>query len=402
MYYYFNKIYKYLLYNLKKVKIAILHEMLIKLGWAEKIVENWCKIYTQADIFTLIYDEKKVWKIFPKHKINNQVFNLKTQKIYKYTKKQRLCLSFMAYSIEQLDFSEYDIVLCSSSWFAHWAITKPETKFIVYYHSPARYMWDWTNEYKRDLWINRGIKKYLFSYIINNLFLKLRQWDYIASKRADITLANSNNTKQRIQKYYRKDSEILYPPVEIKRFWNNSVKLPLSTKIWDIPTYYYIIISALTEFKKIEIAINWFNKISNQNLIIIWKWDYENSLKKISSKNIIFLWDKYSDDLVFLVQNSLWLIFPWEEDFWIVPIEVMASWKPVFAYRWWWLLETILEWTTWEFFDDKNGSDFIEKFLLFNKNNLIWKYSPELCKKQAENFSEDKFIKRIKELVQNN
>ncbi|MBT3729415.1 hypothetical protein HOG27_05230 [bacterium] len=97
------------------MKIAILHEMLVKLGGAEKVVENWCKNYPKADIFTLIYDEKKVNTIFPKEKINKQVFSLTSQKIYKITKKQRLCLPFMAKSIESLDFSKYDVVLCSSS-----------------------------------------------------------------------------------------------------------------------------------------------------------------------------------------------------------------------------------------------------------------------------------------------
>lgn len=383
------------------MKIAILHEMFIKLGWAEKVVENWCKIFPDADIFTLIYDEEKVWKVFPKNKINTQVFDLKSQKIYKYTKKQRLCLAFMAISIEQLDFSDYDVVLCSSSWFAHGAITKPETKFIVYCHSPARYMWDWTNEYKRDLGLNSGIKKYTLWIIINKLFLKLRQWDYIASKRADITLANSHNTKQRINKYYRKDSEILYPPVETNRFGKLWTKAPLSSQIQDIQEWYYIIISALTEFKKIEVAIQWFNKMPNHKLLIIWKWDYENTLKKNANTNIIFTWAKYDDELVFLVQNSLWLIFPGEEDFWIVPVEVMAAGKPVFAYRCGWLLETVVEWITGEFFDDKNGVDFIEKFEKFNQNNINWTYTIDACKSQAEIFSLSKFEKRIKELVNN-
>ncbi len=383
------------------MKIAILHEMFIKLGWAEKVVENWCKIYPDADIFTLIYDEEKVGKVFPKNKINPQVFELKSQKIYKHTKKQRLSLPFMAISIEQLDFSEYDVVLCSSSGFAHWAITKPETKFIVYCHSPARYMWDWTNEYKRDLWLNSGIKKYTLWIIINKLFLKLRQWDYIASKRADITLANSHNTKQRITKYYRKDSEILYPPVETSRFGKLWVKAPLSSQIQDIQEWYYIIISALTEFKKIEVAIEWFNKMPNHKLLIIWKWDYENTLKKNANTNIIFTWAKYDDELVFLVQNSLWLIFPGEEDFWIVPVEVMAAGKPVFAYRWGWLLETVLEWITGGFFDDKNGADFVQKFEIFNQNNINCTYTIEACKSQAEIFSLSKFEKRIKELVNN-
>ncbi len=383
------------------MKIAILHEMLIKLGWAEKIVENWCKIYPEADIFTLIYDEEKTGNIFPKEKINKQIFNLTTQSIYKYTKKQRLCLPFMAKTIEQLDFSEYDVVLCSSSWFAHWAITKPETKFIVYCHSPTRYMWDWTNEYKRDI-SNNILVKWILNIVLNKLFLNLRQWDYIASHRADITLANSINTKGRITKYYRKKSEVLYPPVETWRFWikvEQNKTIFITWKKTEIKNY-YIIISALTEFKKIEIAIEWFNKMSNKNLIIIWQWDYKAELEKKSKNNIVFTGAQYWNDLVSLVQNSSWLIFPWEEDFWIVPVEVMSAWKPVFAYKWGWLLETVLEWVTWEFFDNKYWNDFVEKFKIFDKNNINWKYLSENCKKQAGLFSEKQFEKRIKELVE--
>jgi len=374
------------------MKIAILHEMLIKLWWAEKVVENWLKAFPDADLFTLIYDEEKVGKIFKKEKINKQVFNLKTQKVYKLTKKQRFCLPFMSKSVESLDFSKYDIVLCSSSWFAHWAITKPETKFIVYYHSPARYLWDWTNEYKNDLGLNNWLKKYTLKPIINKIFFENRKWDYIASNRVDISLANSNNTRSRIQKYYRKDSEVLYPPVEIKRFQK---EIKSENKYWD----YYMIISALTEFKKIDIAINWFNHLS-QRLLIIWKWDYEDELKKlVKNNNIEFIWAKYDDELVSLVQNSLWLIFPWEEDFWIVPIEVMASWKPVFAYNWGWLKETVIWWKTWYFFEDKEWKDFIDKFKIFHSNNINWVYKKEDCIKQAENFDEQKHIDFIKNII---
>jgi hypothetical protein len=95
----------------------------------------------------------------------------------------------------------------------------------------------------------------------------------------------------------------------------------------------------------------------------------------------------------------LGLIFPWEEDFWIVPIEVMASWKPIFAYKWWWLLETVLEWITWEFFENKDGIDFVEKFEKFNGNNKSWKYKAENCIKQAKKFDKKVFEKRILELV---
>jgi len=385
------------------MKIAILHEMLIKFWGAEKVVETFLEIFPEAELFTLIYDEKKVWDFFPKEKINKQCFSLKTQKIYKLTKKQRFCLPYMPNSVEQLDFSKYDVVLCSSSWFAHWAITKPETKFIVYYHSPARYMWDWTNEYKKDLKIPNFIKP-LFIYKLNKLLLKLRQWDYIASKRHNITLANSINTANRIKKYYKLDSKILFPPVETERFWKKiNVK---NTNFWKLKEKYnfeekkyYIIISALTEFKKIDIAINSFNKIPDYKLIIIWDWDYKKELEKQANQNINFIWKQYWDNLVILVQNSLWLIFPGEEDFWIVPVEVMSAWKPIFALAKWWLCETIISWITWDFFFDKSWEDFLKNFKKFDKNNKSWKYKQENCKNQAKKFSKSIFSEKLKNII---
>lgn len=377
------------------MKVAILHEMLIKLGGAEKVVENFMKLFPDATIFTLIYDEKKCGKVFPREKISPQVWKSKTQKRYNLFKKQRFCLALMAISVENFDFSEYDLVICSSSWFAHWAITKPETKFVVYCHSPARYMWDWTNEYKRDLGLNSWWKKYFLKPFIERTFYKNRQWDLMASSRADLIIANSKNTSNRIKKYYRRESKILYPPVETQRFAKilekNNFEKPFEK--------YYIIISALTEFKKIEIAISWFNELE-ENLLIIWAGDFRENLEKLTKKeNIKFTWAKYDDELVFLVQNSSGLIFPWEEDFGIVPIEVMSAWKPVFAYKGWWLLETNIEWVTWSFFEDKSWKDFIEKFKIFHKNNLKNIYTRENCINQAKNFSQEIFEKNFLELI---
>lgn len=377
-----NIIKKYFI-KINKMKVAILHEMLIKKWWAEKVVEKLMRMFPEAPIYTLIYDENKIWDIFPASKVKVAPT---TQKIFKWTKNQRFCLPFMPMAVESLDFSEYDVVICSSSWFAHWAITKPETKFIVYYHSPARYLWDWTNEYKKDI----GFRKWIKWYILNKLFLKLRQWDYIASKRVDISLANSTNVQNRIRKYYKKDSILVYPPVETTRF--------MPGEKWD----YYIIISALTEFKKIEVAIKAFNEMPNKKLKIVWDGNYRQTLESIkTSQNIEFLWAKYGQELVSLLQNSAGLIFPWEEDFWIVPIEAQASWKAVFAYKWWWLLETVIPWITWEFFLDKNWADFVEKFEIFDNNINNNVYNEENIRNNALRFSEEEFENKIKELVYN-
>jgi len=368
------------------MKIAILHEMLIKFGWAEKVLQSFLRMFPEVDLHTLIYDESKIWTHFPSEKIYKTA-NI-TQKVYNLTKNQRFCLPFMSSWVESLDFSNYDIVIASSSWFAHWAITKPETKFVVYSHSPARYLWDWTNEYKRDIWWNKGLKWL----ILNHLFLKLRQWDFIASKRSDITIANSSNTQARIKKYHRKKSIVIYPPIEWDRF---NKKIEFQNNFWD----YYIIVSALTEFKKIEVAINAFNKMEDKKLIIVWDWSYRLKLEEISNWNIIFTWFKSFYDLIWLVQNSLGFIFPWEEDFWIAPVEAMFAWKPIFSYRWWGLLETNVEWKTWEFFDNASWKDFVEKFLKFDKKVNKGFYQKDNILKNAERFSSEKFEKNIRKII---
>jgi len=376
------------------MKIAILHEMFVKLGWAEKVVESFIEAFPSASLFTLIYDEQKVWKIFPKEKINSQVFNLPTQKRYNLFKKQRLCLPLMARSVETLDFSEYDVVLCSSSGFAHWAITKPETKFIVYYHSPARYLWDYTNEYKNSLWLNLWFKKIL-KYFINKMMLKNRIWDFIASQRVDIPLVASNHVAKRIKKYYKRDDfKVIYPSVEIDKFINFKWEI----NKWD----YYITTAALTEWKRLDILINAFNKMPNKKLKIIWVWAYENEYKNLVTwNNIEFLWYKYWDELITLLSEAKWFLFASNDDFWIAPVEAIACNTPVFGLAKWWLLETNITWITWDFFEDEDWNDFLEKFMIFEKNINTWIYKKRNLISQAEKFSKQNFIDEIKKIVEN-
>lgn len=378
------------------MKIAIVHDLLVKLWWAEKVIEKLLNIYPNADLFTLIYDEKKVSSIFPKNKMK-KIASI-TQNIYELTKNQRFCLPYMSRWVESLDLSEYDVVIASNSAFVHGCITKPETKFIVYYHTPARYMWDRTNEYKKEIWWNKWIKLF----ILNWMLKWLRQWDYLASKRHDITLANSKNVAKRLKKYYWLDSTIIYPNVDTNRF-NKEINLEnLSKETLDLVSSweYYIIISALTEFKRIDLSINAFNKMKDKKLIIVWAWNFKENLEKmVEWNNILFTWPKYDDELVYLLQNSNWLIFCWEEDFWIVPIESFWAWVPVFAYKWWWLEETMIQWVTWEFFENKNWEDFIKNFEVFEKNIKSWKYDRSKIIEHSKNYDEEIFEQKIREIV---
>lgn len=372
------------------MKIALIHDLLVKLWWAEKVLEKLMHMYPKADIFTLIYDEKKVGKIFPKEKI--KYIPSSTQNIYTLFWNQRLCLPFMAKAIESIDLSQYDVVIADSSAFAHGCITKPETKFIVYYHTPTRYLWDWTNEYKRDIGWNRWVKWW----ILNGLFAKLRIWDVNASARHDITLANSHNVAKRLKKYYWLDAKVIYPNVDIYAF-DREVSPYFISKI---PfKKYYIIISALTEFKKVDIAIKAFGSMKDKNLVIVGSGNYQKSLEKIAWENIYFTGRIEWDDFLDAMQKSSGLIFAWEEDFGIVPIEAFGAGKAVFAYRWGWLAETMVPWVTGEFFDEKDGSDFVEKFEIFEQNIIKWKFKPEEIKKVALRYSEDEFERQMRETV---
>ena len=369
--------------------------MLIKLWGAEKVVECWKNLYPNADIFTLLYDEKKVWNIFPPECIDRSCFSLASQRCYQLTKNARLSLVFMQRSIKTLDLRDYDIVLVSSSSFAHRCEVWKHTKKIVYYHAPARYLWDWTHEYRRSIRMNVGILGFFYGQYMKHL----RIWDLEAWGQSHIALANSQTTQGRIKKYYRKDSDIVYPPVDTQRF---ATKLRGDLCTWkrEVAKWnFYIILSALTEFKRIEIALHAWKHISNVDLYIIWEWSYQSELEKLSGTHTHFLWAKFWDELVFLVQKSLGLIFPWEEDFGIVPIEILAAGKPVFALRAWGLTETLAEWVSWEFFEDANGSDFETAFHRFHKNNLAGKYLAKNCRNQAKKYDIQIFENYFSELL---
>jgi len=340
------------------MKIAILHEMLIKKWGAEKVVSALLDIFPSAHLYTLMYDETRVWNDFKKSQIHPSCFSLPSQRLYRLTKKQRFSLPLMKRSVEKLDFSDYEYVIVSSSGFAHGLQTWDATKTIVYYHAPARYMWDWTHEYRKEISMNRGIRWYLYG-----RFMKwLRIWDYEVSQNNDILLANSQTTQKRIQKYYRRESEIVFPPIETERFAKTLTQplhpnsLPFQGKGSTYKSY-YIILSALTEFKRLDIAIKAFKKLPENNLLIIWEGEYRWELKRLAwdTENISFTGAQYGDDLVSLVQHSLGLIFPGEEDFGIVPIEVMAA----------------------------------------HKNNREKKYTTQNCRKQAAKYDRQIFKKKI-------
>ena len=363
-----------------KMKVALVHDFITKIGGAERVLLILHKIFPEAPIYTLLYDKKTTRNLFENS-------DIRTSNLQKYPtfirKRSRLLFSKFPQAIEQFDFSKFDLVISSSNSFAHGIITSPETLHITYCYSPMRYSWDWAQKYLAENNIGFG----LLGLFIRSQISKIRLWDFYASKRTDFWIAISKTVARRIKKYYRTDSKVIYPPTEI----SNLLKSKKPAKD------YYLIVSRLTQYKNIDLAILAFNKL-RLPLYIIGEGQDLQRLKSLAKENVKFLdWqnDKDRDDYL---SECKAFVFPGEDDFGLTPVEAMATGRPVIALNAGGVTETVVAGVTGEFFEDTNSTDDLEKTVRKVENNFH--YRPEDCQKQAEKFSEEIFIKNFKQFIE--
>lgn len=359
------------------MKIAIVHDFLLKLGGAERVTKVLMDLFPEAPVYTLLYDEKVVGKVFPKDRVRPSVL----QKFPRFIPGiHKLLFPLMPRAIEQMDFTGFDVVISSSSAYSHGIITNLETKHICYYHSPMRYAWDYTHQYLKDQKLG-----FFGEEIVKKMLHNVRQWDFLASDRVDIALANSKTVQGRIRKYYRKTSEVLYPPVETGRF---SPKKEHEN--------YFLIVSTLTPYKRVDLAVELFNKLGKR-LVIIGDGSDRARLQRMAAGNIDFLGFKEDSVVKEYLENCRAFIFPGEEDFGIAPVEAMACGKPVLAFRRGGLTESMVEGKTGQFFEEQSVESMEEgltQLLIHEKN-----YDANFIAKHAEKFSTEHFKRSIRNLV---
>lgn len=359
------------------MKIAIVHDFLLKLGGAERVVKVLSEMFPKAPIFTLLYDEKKVGETFPAERV-------KPSFLQKYPdfirKRHRLLLTKMPRAIEELNLEDFDLVISSSSAFAHGIVTSIKTQHLCYCHSPMRYAWDWSNEYRRENGIT-GLKKALYAPVINYL----RSWDQTAGDRPDAYIANSTTVQGRIRKYYGQDSEVIYPPVDTERF---RAKIGYEN--------YFLIVSTLTPYKKIDLAVQLFNKIGRK-LVIIGDGPQRQYLENIAGDNIEFLGFKDDETVKAYMENCRGLVFPGEEDFGIVPVEAMACGRPVLAYGKGGVTESVVEGVSGEFFYEPTVEAMEDAMARLMYNERF--YKPLAIRKYAKNFSREVFEEKIRKKI---
>lgn len=355
------------------MKIALVHEMMVKLGGAERVVRKLLDMYPKSPVYTLFQDKKATNEWFEKAKIHPSSL----QRYYEMMKRPKYLLPKMAEAIEQFDFKKYDAVISSSSAFAH-GIQTGEVKHLCYCHSPMRYAWDYTHEYTKHM-------SPFMRFATARLLTDIRIWDYRTASRPHMIAANSEHVKKRIAKYWRRDAEVIYPPVRVKDFQ--------PTKDHED---YFLIVSALTPFKKIDLAVRAFNKIGRK-LVVIGDGAQRKALEGMAKPNIEFLGRKPDEVVREYMQNCRALIFPGEEDFGITPVEAMAAGKPVLAYGKGGVLESVQAGKSGEFFDELTEKSMLDSLTRLMVNEKHYDYKK--IRKIAERFDESVFEEKIRKAV---
>ena len=359
------------------MKVALVHDYLTQYGGAERVLEALCEVFPKAPIYTIIYDEKLVKEKFPGRKIYPSFL----QKIPFAKKHHRSFLLLMPFAVEQFDLSEYDLVFSDSASYAKGVITLPDTKHICYCHTPTRYAWDDSHKYIRDFPFPEFIKKF-----IPYFMTYIRTWDFQAAGRPDTYISNSNFVSSRIKKYYKQDSVVVHPPVDISKF-------SVSSENKD----YFLMVGRLLSYKRFDLAIATFSK-TKIPLKIIGDGPEKGKLEAMSAKNIEFLGALDDESLKKYYQESKAVIFPQEEDFGIVPLEAMASGRPVIAYRAGGAMETIVDKKTGLFFNDQTEESLAGAVERFNEIE----FDKNLIREHAEAFSKSVFKKNIQNIINEN
>lgn len=352
--------------------IALVHEWLTNVAGSEKVLLAIKEIYKDAPIFTSVFD--------PKNATPFKSFDIKTsflQNIPFMKSKREFLVPFTPFAFEQFDLSKFGIVISNTSMAAKGVITKPECIHISYCNTPPRYLWEPN--------LDPRAKNGRMSFLRKNIIHKMRLWDRVAADRVDYFLANSQYIAKRIKKYYQRDSIVVYPPVDIEKF-----KIAPKEKIGD----YYLFVSRLVSYKKCDLVIEAFNDLKLP-LKIIGTGPDKKYLQKMAKNNIEFLGFLSDESMKKYYSEAKAFVFAAEEDFGIVPVEAMASGRPVIAFKDGGVAETVVEGVTGTFFAEQTPQCLIGAVKDFDSG----KFNPETIRRHAEKFSRERFKKEFKETV---
>jgi glycosyltransferase involved in cell wall biosynthesis len=356
---------------------AIIHEWLVTLAGAESVLQSIHKLYP-GRIYTLFHDPQGVkgspWE-------HPDIRTSMLQRLPFAAKHHRLFLPLFPMAIEQFDLREHDLIISSSYAVAKGVLNSSEQLHICYCHSPMRYIWDLTYEYLEAEGITHGLK----SLLVRSVFHYMRMWDTISAMRVNEFVANSYYIANRIQKCYNRPAKVIYPPVDVDRF-------SISPKRDD----YFVTISRLVPYKRIDLIIQAFNQLKLP-LLIIGDGPSRKKLEKLAEKNITFLGQLSPQALDDHLKKARAFIFSAEEDFGIVNVEAQACGIPVIAFGRGGALETVEQDISGVFFyqqDVQSIIDAVHEFL--GKEH---RFDPHIIRENAKRFPRSRFEYEFKKFV---
>ena len=288
------------------MRAAIVHYWLLNMRGGEKVVEALCNLLPDADIFTLFYDPDRISPAIRSHRV-------RTSFLQPFRKQYRSLLPLMPMALESFDLRAYDLVVSSESGPAKGVILPSTARHVSYCHTPMRYLWDLYPAYRNE-WVRSRLKRAIMTPLANYL----RLWDYASAARVDDFIANSANVQQRIWKTYRRESSVVHPPVAVETFY------------WKPSEDYYLIVSELVAYKRVDNAVRVFSK-TGRKLRVVGGGPEFRSLRRIAAGNIEFCGRVGDAELRELYARCRAFLMPGEEDFGITPVEALASGKPVIA-----------------------------------------------------------------------
>ncbi|GLS42681.1 glycosyltransferase [Methylobacterium brachythecii] len=357
------------------MRVAIIHYWLVGMRGGEKVVESLCRMFPDADLFTHVYRPEAVSELIRSRRVQQSFigslpFPAKLYKNY---------LPLMPMALEQLDLRGYDLIISSESGPAKGIVPPPNSLHICYCHSPMRYVWNMYHDYRRSTGVMKRMLMMPAAHYV-------RSWDALSAQRVDHFVANSQTVAQRIARYYRRDAQVIPPPVAVDDFY-------IEAKAGGSETY--LMAGELVAYKRPDLAVEAFNAMGRK-LVVVGGGEMLTEIRRIAGPTVTVLGPQPFAELRRLYAECAALIFPGEEDFGIVPVEAMASGRPVLAYGRGGATETVVDGVTGLFFHEQTVAAIVDGVARLERMTI----DPQAIRRLSERFATPVFERRMRAFIE--
>jgi len=353
------------------MKVAITTDWLNSFGGAERVLEQLHGMFPDAPIYTTVHDPENL----PTHMRDWDVRTSFLQRVPFARKRHQAFLPLMPLAFEQFDMSEYDLVITTNSACAKGVITRPGALNVCYCYTPCRYIWDLYHEY------TRGRRGKLFIALAAHW---LRMWDRLSADRVDHFIAISHEVASRIRRHYRREPEVVYPPVDVERIVPNG----------RAPEDFYLVVSRLVPYKRVDLAVEAATRLGRQ-LLVVGDGSERRRLEAMAGPTVRFLGKRSDDEIADLYARCRAFLFPGWEDFGITPVEAQAAGRPVIAYGKGGATETVVDGSTGILFEEQTVEALVEAMRKLER----LEFDPAVCRRNAERFDAREFPARLRRSI---